>query len=245
MQRLLALSFVAGLSVHANAQNAPCAGMPPLATGAPMTPRLQVVRSGVAKVRFVKGVETGLSCPSAAAICAGKAFVMPGDALIVTATSGDYVCATFTDRAPKAVFTSGWLPRAALTAAVAPTKARADWIGVWRSGAEREIRVKPAAHDRIIVAGEATYGARDPGRVKRGAVNSGEIEAVVAIHDGVAGFTMDGETTKPVDADLGEGNDACRVRLWRLGPYLVAGDNMLCGGMNVTFTGVYRRMKDN
>jgi hypothetical protein len=28
--------------------------------------------------------------------------------------------------------------------------------------------------------------------------------------------------------------------MWRLGPYLVVADNGRCGGMNVSFTGVYR-----
>ena len=36
-------------------------------------------------------------------------------------------------------------------------------------------------------------------------------------------------------------DDACTVTLRLLGPYLVASDNGGCGGMNVHFTGVYRR----
>lgn len=33
----------------------------------------------------------------------------------------------------------------------------------------------------------------------------------------------------------------CTVGLRRLGPWLVVDDNLACGGMNVTFRGVYRR----
>ncbi len=33
----------------------------------------------------------------------------------------------------------------------------------------------------------------------------------------------------------------CRVTLTLLPPFLLAGDNMNCGGMNVSFTGVYRK----
>ncbi len=46
---------------------------------------------------------------------------------------------------------------------------------------------------------------------------------------------------KPFDVKLPNAGDVCRVKLWRLGSYLVAADNVRCGGMNVTFTGVYRR----
>ena len=35
--------------------------------------------------------------------------------------------------------------------------------------------------------------------------------------------------------DKGEEYD-CKVRLRRLGPYLLVKDNTMCGGMNVTFT---------
>ena len=42
-------------------------------------------------------------------------------------------------------------------------------------------------------------------------------------------------------ASPGRGGDGCVVDLWLTGPFLVARDNMRCGGMNVTFTGVYRR----
>jgi hypothetical protein len=78
--------------------------------------------------------------------------------------------------------------------------------------------------------------------VKRGGVNVGDFEVEVPIADGVVAFAMDDDgTTKPFDFKRGDNDDICRIKLWRLGPYLVAADNVRCGGMNVSFTGVYRK----
>jgi hypothetical protein len=36
-------------------------------------------------------------------------------------------------------------------------------------------------------------------------------------------------------------DDGCRVRMQRIGPWLLIEDNGGCGGAGVTFTGLYRR----
>jgi hypothetical protein len=64
----------------------------------------------------------------------------------------------------------------------------------------------------------------------------------VSIANGVAAFTSDGDgATKPFDLKLPDDSVVWRVKLRRLGPYLVAAGSLGCGGMNVTFTGVYRK----
>ncbi|WP_252720180.1 hypothetical protein, partial [Acinetobacter baumannii] len=35
-------------------------------------------------------------------------------------------------------------------------------------------------------------------------------------------------------------DDDCRVRLRRVGPFMIANDTLHCGGLNVTFTGIYQ-----
>ena len=40
-----------------------------------------------------------------------------------------------------------------------------------------------------------------------------------------------------------EYDDGCRVRMQRIGPWLLIEDNGGCGGAGVTFTGLYRRTK--
>jgi hypothetical protein len=147
---------------------------------------------------------------------------------------------------PKAVSTSGFLPRAQLAAPLqeTPVNVSAAWAGEWRSGDEQTITIKPKSDGRIAIKGEATWGAHDPERVKRGGVNAGAIEADVSIADGAAAFAMDDDgTTKPFEFKGPKDDDICRVKLWRLGPYLVVVDNVRCGGMNVTFAGIYRKAK--
>jgi hypothetical protein len=225
------------------ADDKPCYGIQPLGIDADVVPTLAIVKQGD-RARFIKGGEQA-GCPSAGAACAMRAFVVGGDAVVVSVTSGDYACATFTAPGPKAVSTSGFLLRAQLAAPPqqASVNAPAVWAGTWRSGDERTITIRPKGEGRIVINGDATWGTHDPQRVRRGGVNVGDLDAEVSIADGVAAFTADLDgTIKPFDVKLPADNDlACRVKLWRLGPYLVAVDNLRCGGMNVTFTGVYRK----
>jgi hypothetical protein len=225
------------------AEGQPCGGVPTLnADNAGAAPQLAVVAPR-GRVHFVKGIEQD-GCPSASATCAMGAFVVGGDPVVVSTTAGDYACATFTGPAPKALSTSGFLPRAQLGAPPPekPVNASAAWAGAWRSGDEQAITIKPKPGGRIAIEGEASWGSHDPDRVKRGGVNSGDIGAEVPIVDGVAAFAIDYDgTTKPFDLKRDDNSDVCRVKLWRLGPYLVASDNLSCGGRNVTFTGVYRK----
>lgn len=238
-------TIVAALwSFSALAEDQPCFGMPALSVDAGAVPSLATVTPGD-RARFVNGSEKA-GCPNAGASCAMRAFVVANDAVVVTATAGDYACATFTGPGPKAASTSGLLPRARLSAppAAAPVNAAAAWAGTWRSGDEQTITIKAKRDGGIAVNGDASWGASDPDRVKRGGVNVGEIVGEVSIADGVAAFAMDDDgATKPFDLKLPADSDVCRVKLWRLGPYLVAADNLRCGGMNVTFTGVYRKSR--
>jgi hypothetical protein len=206
--------------------------------GAPdAAPRLQAVAPG--RVHFVKGAAEQPGCPNDTAACATKRYLVAKDPVIVTGTRGGYACATFTGAPPNFSSTTGLLPLSALTDT--PAAPADDWRGTWRSGDEQEIDIKPAAGGAIAIEGNASWGGSDPERVARGAVNVGQISATLTPANGKAAFSVgpDGEAA-PYDADPGD-DSTCRVRLWRLGPYLVAADNLVCGGLNVTFTGVYRR----
>lgn len=225
------------------ADDQPCFGMQALTADATVVPSLATVTPGD-RARFVK--DSGQAgCPNTSAACAMRAFVVANDAVVVTAAAGDYACATFTGPGPKAVSTSGLLPRARLgVSQAARVNAPAAWAGTWRSGDEQTITIKSKRDGGIAVNGDATFGASDPDRVKRGAINVGNIAAEVSIAEGVAAFAMDDDgATKPFDLKLPADSDVCRVKLWRLGPYLVAADNLRCGGLNVTFTGVYRKTR--
>ncbi len=226
------------------AKDALCFGVPVLNVDPAVEPRLKVVASGADRVPFVKGSDRAANCPDMSAACAAKAFVVAGNPVIVTGQDGDFSCATFTGTAPRTTSTSGWLPQARLkdAAPADPINAATAWAGAWRSGDEKQITIRSESGNRIAIQGDATFGGDDPGRVQRGAVNSGQISATVPVANSTAAFAMDDDgSTKPFDVKLPNAGDVCRVKLWRLGSYLVAADNVRCGGMNVTFTGVYRR----
>jgi len=81
-------------------------------------------------------------------------------------------------------------------------------------------------------------GERTIPRVKRGGVNTGDIDTVATpLGNQIAiGSGYDGANSPDIS-----NVDDCRARLRPFGPYLAVEDNTACGGMNVTFAGVYSR----
>lgn len=161
-------------------------------------------------------------CPAAGAKCRGKAYVIAGDVLVVSRRFGDYVCAWYTPaRGPETV---GWL-RADAVALSEPEAAPplANWLGAWEyAGQSLDIK-RGAKPGTLAVSGQAFWrGVGDN-------VHVGEVEFEAA----PAGNLLTHE----------EDEDLCSVRLRLVGPRLVVSDNLKCGGLNVTFNGVYLRKK--
>jgi hypothetical protein len=176
-------------------------------------------------------------CPSTGDACKLKAFLVPGDEVLVNATDGPFVCAIFKSQA--GTETRGWLPRAALELAAPEAAPAPKWAGKWRRDRGAEIVLKSAG-DEVKVSGTAIWGASDPERVKRGAVHEGELDdsgkprgQVLAI-----GYDPDRSGFPPArDA----ASDGCAARLQLFDRYLMVKDNGKCGGANVSFTGLYVR----
>lgn len=240
MRRAAALVVAALAAVTPVAAEEPevCYGVTLLGSPEFSEPGLRLVSPNAPKkLRFAKNGYDEKGCPAAEARCEKPAYVTPGDAVIVNGATGGFLCATYVGGTRASSMTIDWLPAASLAdpkTSAAPTLA--DWVGVWRSGDEKTISIRRAGK-RLTITGEASWGASDPRRVASGAVNTGEFEATVAPEGATAGFAMDGNgETVALDAP----DTLCKVRLWRLGPYLVAADDGRCGGANVTFTSVYR-----
>lgn len=207
---------------------ADCLGMPTLRDDASVTPILNTVAPGRGKVHFVATKE---GCPSPDRSCILPVFVMPGDPVIVTGTYGGYACATFTGPAPRTASTSGWLLQDALAEAAPAVPGLTAWAGRWRMENGADIDIVPAENGKVAIRGQIGDA---------GSTASGMLAATAAPTDGLIAFGMD-DAGKQVPFDLGTADAAdCAVRLWRLGPYLIAADNTLCGGKNASFTGVYR-----
>src|SRR5579864_675225 len=151
-------------------------------------------------------------------------FARPGQLVVATGRSGAFVCATVAGPPPALRETHGWLAAARL--APAGDRAGARWAGAWRTGAGQSVTLRERGAG-LAITGAAVWGGAVPSRAAAGGVNTGAIAARATPHGQRLAF--------------GAGT-GCAGRMWRLGPYLVVADNRRCGGMNVTFTGVYRRV---
>jgi hypothetical protein len=193
------------------------------------------VKPGQARVAFLKE-----DCTSTkAGACQSKAFVMPGDVVLVGQVFDVSACAAFVNA--KGQMTTGLLPNERLQLPTSPSKTIATaLVGTW-TRSEAEIVIKPKGRDGVLsFAGDATYGALDKGRVARGAVNLGEFSFDWKPGGHSIDVTIDGSEAK-ARGTLGDDNTGCAVAMIALGPYLAVEDNRNCGGVNVSFTGIYRR----
>jgi hypothetical protein len=191
------------------------------------------------RLHFVAGAgERTPGCPSAASACRLRAFVMPGDEVLVDLTDAAYVCAFF--KSQGGTETRGWLPRASLElVAPAPAPAR-QWDGNWQR--DREARIVIKSHgDEVEVSGSAMWGSYDSERVRRGGVHVGALSGTgrprgqtLAI-----GYDPDRSSFRPAQDQPPED---CAAKLDLYGRYLVVEDNRGCGGLNVSFTGTYVRV---
>lgn len=168
--------------------------------------------------------------------CRRAAYVMPGDAVLIGDVNDATACATYVDAKGRA--TSGVIMGGSVEHDTAgENKRAAALVGHWVRD-EAEIRIASRGQEYSVV-GEATYGAKDPGRVARGAVNLGSFDfRVRPTSNRISAGIKDGAVA--VGKPEASATD-CQLDMIALAPYLVVRDNMNCGGMNVSFTGVYRR----
>ena len=229
----LAASAAIIAACPARGEDALCGSIPELSTNPTLV--LGHITSGTAIVHFIKDATAQPGCPSRAPACAERAYLVPGDRVIVSARRDAFVCATYINA--KSIDRSGWLPADAVADDKAEPVAPADWLGKW-SRVEADITVKAGKASALEIQGDATFGAKDPARVKRGAVNEGEIAGDVTPAGDRLSFAMGDGATLPVD----KGDEfGCKVWMRRVGPWLIVNDNNNCGGFNVTFRGFYTR----
>jgi hypothetical protein len=170
------------------------------------------------------------ACPSAAASCRKSSYLVTGDLVLVGETQGDFTCVSY--RMPPAKhrsWTEGWLPSTALTP-VAPTPSPKvqDWTGTWDQQHSR-VEIKPGENGKLHIDGIAVFPtARD--------FHNGVLNAQATPRKDTIAFAEDGSILFDTPGD-----GCCRVRMQRIGPWLMVEDNGECGGMGVTFTGLYHR----
>ena len=166
-------------------------------------------------------------CPSPDRACRLRGFLVPGDDVLVTATSGAYLCATF--KSPKGVETSGWLPKAAVVVVAPKNLSAQDWDGEWRRDSEAEVILRSHGNE-LEISGAATW-------IGEATANEGQLTGNAEPRNGslAIGYDPDKPGSSPLDGP------GCAARLQLFGRYLVVDDNDKCGGLNVSFSGIYVR----
>lgn len=202
---------------------------------------LYEVNDDVDRAHFYKSNAEDAGCPFQRD-CRRKGFVVGGDSVMVVASDERFACALYVGGPPKYVMTAGWIETALLSERSLRDYDAEDFLGRWGYGEFHEIEITDATDGMVHISGSAVFGAEDPERLARGAVNVGYLNSFVPEGDEEIAFTVDGDGMVQDYYSYGvQGDRLCRVRMRRDGPYLVVNDNYECGGMNVTFTGLYRR----
>ena len=163
-------------------------------------------------------------CPAAAAKCRGATSVPPGATVLSGHRSGAYVCVF-----DPASNDAGYVEAARLkTLVVNPSPPLAAWVGRWREG-DDAIRLTTKGQS-LQADGQAYWPSAHPSaRQFPGGPNLGDLSGSA---------TPSGNQVTFADASDPQ---ACRATMRLIGDALVVADNGACGGMNVSFSGVYRR----
>ncbi|MCW5731545.1 MAG: hypothetical protein KIT20_12365 [Alphaproteobacteria bacterium] len=172
------------------------------------------IRDG-GRVHFLEPERAG--CPAAGeAACATKAYLLPGDSVIVTGTDVSHACAIFISDRGRA--TTGWLPLSAIERYDSRTGEGWPWAGHWTGPAGR-LFIRPLPPPADLLDAELSGRAAD-GR------------PLDPLHASLDGWIA--EFREPEE-------EICRIRSRLLDPYLVVeAEDSACGPPMV---GIYRRAR--
>lgn len=162
----------------------------------------------------------GSGCPDATKPeCKTKLYVVAKDEVVTAQTQGDWVCAWFQPAKKKKSETVGWLPKKGLVEKKDTKKYTPDdFVGFWAFN-QTTIEIKKAKRKNFLaVEGNAQWVG-----MGEGTINAGKVEA----------------TNAPSGNTLKLENEGCELELKRVGNFLIGKDNLSCGGLNVSFSGVY------
>jgi hypothetical protein len=182
------------------------------------SPGLAMIR-GKERAHFFEDMD---GCPEAGARCRRKSYLIAGDKLVTGRSKGAWTCVFYPGGGGGS---AGWMESNRLAAVpVNPAPPLSSWLGDWESDGARFVTFTRKSTG-LAVKGTAFWPTRNPSpRDRPGGPNIGEIDG----------------TARPQGNRLHE--ESCDVRFVLLGDWLVASDPTRdCDGMNVTFSGVYKR----
>jgi len=183
----------------------------------------RIVETAAARVHF-RNDDDG--CPEAAS-CVQKAYLVPGDRVLVAQRDGAWVCVWYFAKRQKYV---GWMPANAVAREAARTPTLDEWVGTWRPiFGENEIVIRrDSAAKGLYAEGTATwYGVEFADGTRNIHVGDFSDRAV----------PKGDRWTVGVPAS----EDDCGLQMRLVAGQLVVHDNMRCGGLNVRFDDIYRK----
>ncbi|MFT8805002.1 MAG: hypothetical protein ABF876_08405 [Acetobacter aceti] len=220
------------------------------------------------KARFYEnGYRSG--CPALKPACRKKAYLVPGDIAVAAYRMGAFTVIDFVGKNGDP--TDGAVETRLLEDIPMSEPVTQDWVGKWKDTDEQVIRIDRTRVPSVLAfQGDATWGAGDPERVKNGGVHTGSFAAYVKPVETWGGFLTEArkwdsfpERTSPTVSDQ-KGLDTdwsrvfppslsdvspltdhteCSGAFRLLGPYLLVSTPVdICGGLNVSFIGVYRKV---
>ncbi|TPG10903.1 hypothetical protein [Sphingomonas oligophenolica] len=144
-----------------------------------------------------------------------KGYLTPGDVVLASAPKGGFRCVYFLGAGGK--ITAGFVATASLQSmAEQPAPDPRFLTGVWRQEDGGVITISARAGAALYAKGQASYGD-----------NFGSFVGPVVIAGSHFMVTSNG----------------CEIVAKRRGPYLAVSDNNACGGVNVSFGGLYARSR--
>lgn len=172
--------------------------------------------------------DDGKNCPYAP-ICQTKSYLIKDDILLLNQKTKQWVCGWYSGPKHESV---GWLRAEDITITPIPIVKLDQWVGKWKTYPELagEINISKNQFPSLTIKGEAFwYGLEvSPGhRV----IHTGEL-----FHKELIPFGN--------RLTLKSGNESydCQAKFTLIPPFLIVSDNKKCGGANVTFDGVYKRV---
>ena len=149
---------------------------------------------------------------------------MPGDVVIINRTRQGHVCAFYPSPGGG---TAGWIASRRVELLPNPTNpSLARWQGNWSSEGVSDVRIRLVG-GTLQVTGESFWPGPEPTKMYP-SIHIGELDGTIEPAGQRAHYSDD---------------NLCEVEFTLLGDFLIAGDNRQCGGVNVSFSGVYRRTR--
>lgn len=184
---------------------------------------------GESRVRFARAPAYLARCPENTPACREAVYAVPSELVITGRPSGAFVCVYVPRRQGGDI--AGWIQSSRLAPVRIPAAPPlSDWVGHWVSGRNTIDLIQDG--DALGANGHAAWPHVFPlPRPKSGGPHYAKFSARTQPSGNRVDFKNGAENNQTL----------CEVSLVLAGQFLVASDNGLCGGMNVSFTGVYRR----